>query len=63
MYLCWRHDVMLDVFSSNVLWCKAVISNNDFYVAVEFPNAVQQQPQLFVAQEGLCGDGDLSTDV
>lgn len=54
---------MLDVFSSNFLWFEAVICNNDFYVAIVLSDAVHQHPQLFIAQESLCGDGDLRVDI
>lgn len=63
VYLCWRHDVVSDVFSSNVLWFQAVICNDDFYVAIELPDTVQQHLQLCVPQECFCDDGDMRADV
>lgn len=63
VYLCWRHDVLFDVFSGNFLWFKAVICNDDFYVAIETPDAGQQYTEFCVAQECLCDDGDVRADI
>lgn len=63
VYLCWRHDVLFSVFPSNVLWFKAVIGDDDLYVAIEMPDAAQQYLELCVAQERLGGDGNLRADV
>lgn len=63
VYLRWWHDVLLDVFSGQVLWFKAVIGNNDFYVAIKLLDAAQQHLQLLVAKKSLRGDRDLRGDI
>jgi len=63
VYLCWRHDVLSYAFSSNVLRFKAVISDDDFYVAIETPDATQQHLESWVAQERLGDDGDVRAHI
>lgn len=63
VYLRWRHDVLLGVFFSNVFWFYAVICYDDLYVGIETPDATQQHLELSVAQECLCGNGDVRADI
>ncbi|TNN42074.1 hypothetical protein EYF80_047765 [Liparis tanakae] len=51
---------VLHVHFSNVLRFKAVISDDDFYVAIETPDATQQHLESRIAQERLGDDGDSS---
>jgi len=59
VYLCRRHDVVLNVVSRHMLRLQAVIRNNDLDIWVKLPDTLDEDVQLLIPQERLGNYGNL----
>lgn len=63
VHLCKGHDELFNIRLLNSLWMFAVICHNDSYIRIILPYALDEDPQLVVAQESLCCDSHQIVDV
>ena len=63
LYLCWGHDVLLNVGAIHFLWLQAVVGDDDFDVLVIGPYATDEGLQLGVSQKRLGDDGHPVVDI